>query len=489
MKKVLVANRGEIAIRIIKSLKELGILTVSVFSEFDRKSLHVLNSDESYFLGPSISKESYLNQEKIIDIAVKSKVDAIHPGYGFLSENHEFANKVLKANIIFIGPSPKTIKLMGNKILARESIKNYNVPILPGSNNKIKNISDGVKISNQIGFPILIKAAAGGGGKGMRVVKKQEDFNDAYNIAKSEALSSFGDGDVFIEKFLQNPRHIEVQILADNFGNIIHLFERECSIQRRHQKVIEEAPSVALSHKQRDEICECARRVAMSCGYVGAGTVEFLFDKNQFYFLEMNTRIQVEHPVTEFITSIDIVKQQIYIALNKKLQINQKDIKIFGHSIELRVYAEDSENDFNPDIGFLKQYIEPNGIGVRVDSGYQKNMEIPIYYDSLISKLIVHGNDRIEAIARMKRAIGEYHLMGIKSTLNFGLLVMNSNMFINGDYDTNFIKNLDSDFYNYEFSDDEKKLLSFFGAVTKKNESSNIFIENKKSLWLKRKKK
>ena len=323
----------------------------------------------------------------------------------------------------------------------------------------------------------------------MRVVKKQEDFNDAYNIAKSEALSSFGDGDVFIEKFLQNPRHIEVQILADNFGNIIHLFERECSIQRRHQKVIEEAPSVALSHKQRDEICECARRVAMSCGYVGAGTVEFLFDKNQFYFLEMNTRIQVEHPVTEFITSIDIVKQQIYIALNKKLQINQKDIKIFGHSIELRVYAEDSENDFNPDIGFLKQYIEPNGIGVRVDSGYQKNMEIPIYYDSLISKLIVHGNDRIEAIARMKRAIGEYHLMGIKSTLNFGLLVMNSNMFINGDYDTNFIKNLDSDFYNYEFSDDEKKLLSFFGAVTKKNESSNIFIENKKSLWLKRKKK
>ena len=489
MKKVLVANRGEIAIRIIKSLKELGILTVSVFSEFDRKSLHVLNSDESYFLGPSISKESYLNQEKIIDIAVKSKVDAIHPGYGFLSENHEFANKVLKANIIFIGPSPKTIKLMGNKILARESIKNYNVPILPGSNNKIKNISDGVKISNQIGFPILIKAAAGGGGKGMRVVKKQEDFNDAYNIAKSEALSSFGDGDVFIEKFLQNPRHIEVQILADNFGNIIHLFERECSIQRRHQKVIEEAPSVALSHKQRDEICECARRVAMSCEYVGAGTVEFLFDKNQFYFLEMNTRIQVEHPVTEFITSIDIVKQQIYIALNKKLQINQKDIKIFGHSIELRVYAEDSENDFNPDIGFLKQYIEPNGIGVRVDSGYQKNMEIPIYYDSLISKLIVHGNDRIEAIARMKRAIGEYHLMGIKSTLNFGLLVMNSNMFINGDYDTNFIKNLDSDFYNYEFSDDEKKLLSFFGAVTKKNESSNIFIENKKSLWLKRKKK
>ncbi|MAJ98937.1 MAG: acetyl-CoA carboxylase biotin carboxylase subunit [Flavobacteriales bacterium TMED288] len=488
MKKVLVANRGEIAIRIIKSLKELGILTVSVFSEFDRKSLHVLNSDESYFLGPSISKESYLNQEKIIDIALKSKVDAIHPGYGFLSENHEFASKVLNANIIFIGPSAKTIKLMGNKILARESIKKYNVPILPGS-NKIKNISDGVKISKQIGFPILIKAAAGGGGKGMRIVKKQEDFNDAYNIAKSEALSSFGDGDVFIEKFLQNPRHIEVQILADNYGNIIHLFERECSIQRRHQKVVEEAPSVALSHKQRDEICECAKRVAMSCKYVGAGTVEFLFDKNKFYFLEMNTRIQVEHPITEFITSIDIVKQQIHIALNKKLQIIQKDIKIFGHSIELRVYAEDSENDFNPDIGFLKQYIEPNGIGVRVDSGYQKNMEIPIYYDSLISKLIVHGKDRIEAIARMKRAIGEYHIMGIKSTLDFGLLVMNSNIFVNGDYDTNFIKNLSSDFYNYKFSNDEKKILSFFGAITKKNESNKIFIENKKSLWVKRKKK
>jgi len=488
MKKVLVANRGEIAIRIIKSLKELGILTVSVFSEFDRKSLHVLNSDESYFLGPSISKESYLNQEKIIDIALKSKVDAIHPGYGFLSENHEFASKVLNANIIFIGPSAKTIKLMGNKILARESIKKYNVPILPGS-NKIKNISDGVKISKQIGFPILIKAAAGGGGKGMRIVKKQEDFNDAYNIAKSEALSSFGDGDVFIEKFLQNPRHIEVQILADNYGNIIHLFERECSIQRRHQKVVEEAPSVALSHKQRDEICECAKRVAMSCKYVGAGTVEFLFDKNKFYFLEMNTRIQVEHPITEFITSIDIVKQQIHIALNKKLQIIQKDIKIFGHSIELRVYAEDSENDFNPDIGFLKQYIEPNGIGVRVDSGYQKNMEIPIYYDSLISKLIVHGKDRIEAMARMKRAIGEYHIMGIKSTLDFGLLVMNSNIFVNGDYDTNFIKNLSSDFYNYKFSNDEKKILSFFGAITKKNESNKIFIENKKSLWVKRKKK
>ena len=467
MKKVLVANRGEIAIRIIKSLKELGILTVSVFSEFDRKSLHVLNSDESYFLGPSISKESYLNQEKIIDIALKSKVDAIHPGYGFLSENHEFASKVLNANIIFIGPSAKTIKLMGNKILARESIKKYNVPILPGS-NKIKNISDGVKISKQIGFPILIKAAAGGGGKGMRIVKKQEDFNDAYNIAKSEALSSFGDGDVFIEKFLQNPRHIEVQILADNYGNIIHLFERECSIQRRHQKVVEEAPSVALSHKQRDEICECAKRVAMSCKYVGAGTVEFLFDKNKFYFLEMNTRIQVEHPITEFITSIDIVKQQIHIALNKKLQIIQKDIKIFGHSIELRVYAEDSENDFNPDIGFLKQYIEPNGIGVRVDSGYQKNMEIPIYYDSLISKLIVHGKDRIEAMARMKRAIGEYHIMGIKSTLDFGLLVMNSNIFVNGDYDTNFIKNLSSDFYNYKFSNDEKKNFIVFWSNNQK---------------------
>ncbi|KAA3633554.1 MAG: ATP-grasp domain-containing protein, partial [Bacteroidetes bacterium] len=380
MRKILVANRGEIALRVMKTIRKMGINVVAIYSEADRDAPHVRYADEAVCVGPPPSSESYLQIDKIIEVAKALNVDGIHPGYGFLSENDHFAKKVEDSGITFIGPGPEAIRIMGNKLAAKDAVKYYNIPMVPGTEEAITDIPAAKKIALDIGFPILIKAAAGGGGKGMRVVEHEKDFEDQMNRAVSEALSSFGDGAVFIEKYIQQPRHIEIQVLADKHGNTIHLFERECSIQRRHQKVIEEAPSSVLTPQLRASMGTDAVNVAKACSYVGAGTVEFLLDADHnYYFLEMNTRLQVEHPVTEYITGVDLVEQQIRIARGEELAISQDDLTITGHSIELRVYAEDPENDFLPNIGKLEHYELPEAEGVRVDEGYESGMEIPSY--------------------------------------------------------------------------------------------------------------
>jgi acetyl-CoA carboxylase biotin carboxylase subunit len=442
MRKILVANRGEIALRIIRSLKEMNISTVAVYSEADRDSPHVKAADEAVLLGPAPSKDSYLRADKILEICKVLNVDGIHPGFGFLSENSNFANAVEAAGITFIGPSAHAMELMGSKLAAKEAVSKYNTPLVPGTEEAITDIDVAKARAVEIGFPILIKASAGGGGKGMRVVENVEEFEEQMNRAISEAVSSFGDGAVFIEKYVLGPRHIEIQILADKHGNIVYLFERECSIQRRHQKVIEEAPSAVLTPELRKKMGEDAVNVAKSCDYVGAGTVEYLLDKDRnYYFLEMNTRLQVEHSVSELITGIDLVKEQVRAARGEKLGFTQDDLKIRGHAIELRVYAEDPQNNFLPDIGKLEVYRKPEGPGIRVDDGFEEGMEIPIYYDPMISKLIVHAENREAAIGRMKRAIKEYHIKGVKNTLSFGTYVMNHPAFVSGDFDTGFVKN------------------------------------------------
>ena len=442
MKKILVANRGEIAIRIMRSAKEMGIKTVAVYSDADRQSPHVMYADQAVRIGPSPSSESYLKMDKIIEVCKDLDVDAIHPGYGFLSENAEFARKVEKENIVFIGPSALAMEMMGNKLKAKETVKKFNVPMVPGTDEKLTDVSVGKSVAKEIGYPILIKAAAGGGGKGMRVVEQESQFEEQMNLAISEAISSFGDGSVFIERYVGSPRHIEIQILADKHGNVVHLFERECSVQRRHQKVVEEAPSSVLDDALREEMGQCAISVAKSCDYVGAGTVEFLLDENNdFYFLEMNTRLQVEHPVTELITSVDLVKEQIMVAQGQKLSFSQDDIAIKGHAIEVRVYAEDPFNNFSPDIGILKTYKLPDSIGVRVDNGFEQGMEIPIFYDSMLCKLITYGKNRQEAIDRMVRAIDDFTITGVITTLPFGKFVMENEHFKSGNFDTHFVKN------------------------------------------------
>jgi acetyl-CoA carboxylase biotin carboxylase subunit len=440
MKKVLVANRGEIALRVMRSVKEMGMKSVAVYSEADRYSPHVLYADEAICLGPAPSSESYLCGDKIIEACKKLNVDAIHPGYGFLSENAEFTRAVNESGIEFIGPSARSIEMMGDKLSAKSVVKEYNVPMVPGTDHAIDNIEEAKDIAKVIGFPILIKASAGGGGKGMRVVESANDFEEQMGLAVSEAVSSFGNGAVFIEKYIASPRHIEIQILADKHGNIVHLFERECSIQRRHQKVVEEAPSSILTENLRSKMGKCAVNVARSCDYFGAGTVEFLLDEQMnFYFLEMNTRLQVEHPVTEMITGVDLVKQQILVAKGEKLAFKQSDLSISGHAIEVRVYAEDPTNNFLPDIGVLTGYTRPSGIGVRVDDGFEEGMEIPIFYDSMISKLITYGANRAESLARMSRAISDYKIVGIQTTLPFGAFVMKHPSFISGNFDTHFV--------------------------------------------------
>jgi propionyl-CoA carboxylase alpha chain len=441
MKRILIANRGEIAVRIIKTLKRLNIFSIAVFSDSDRNALHVKMADEAYYIGASPSAQSYLNQERIIEVAKAHSIDAIHPGYGFLSENADFADKILAAGIIFIGPKPETIRVMGSKLAAKDAVKDFNVPLPPGTDFPVEDLKEAAKLAEQIGYPILIKATAGGGGKGMRIVREPEKLNEQFVRAISEAQSAFGNGSVFIEKYIETPRHIEVQILADNYGNTVYLNERECSIQRRHQKVIEEAPSVIITPELRKKLGETAFRVAKSCNYTGAGTVEFLMDKDSnFYFLEMNTRLQVEHPVTEFITGLDLVEEQIRIADGEPLQIKQKNVKLKGHAIELRVYAEDPENGFLPTTGYLDEYIEPEDENIRVDSGFEVGAEIPIYYDPMISKLIVYGKNRDEAIFRMKKAIAAYKIKGVKTTLAFGELIMNHENFLSGNFDTHFVE-------------------------------------------------
>ncbi len=442
MKKILVANRGEIALRVMRSIKEMGIQTVAIFSEADRMAPHVLYADEAVCVGPPPSAQSYLLGDKILKIAKQLNVDGIHPGFGFLSENADFAKKVSEAGIEFIGPSPKSIEIMGSKLAAKEAVANYDIPMVPGTENAIEDPQEAKKIAEGIGYPILIKASAGGGGKGMRIVNEAAELEEQMQLAISEAKSAFGDGAVFIEKYISSPRHIEIQIIGDKHGSIVHLFERECSIQRRHQKVIEEAPAVIMTEDLRERMGQSAIDVARSCDYFGAGTVEFLVDeKLNYYFLEMNTRLQVEHPVTEKITGIDIVKEQIKIARGEALSFKQEDLSIKGHAIELRVYAEDPTNNFLPDIGTLKTYQPPLGDGIRVDDGFREGMDIPIYYDPMIAKLITYAESRSEAIEKMIRAIDDYHISGIETTLDFGKWVMENEYFQKGELDTHFIKN------------------------------------------------
>lgn len=442
MQKILVANRGEIALRIMRTIRKMGIKSVAVYSEADRHSPHVLFADEAVCLGAAPSSQSYLNGDKIIAYCKELGVDGIHPGYGFLSENAEFAKKVEEAGINFIGPGPEAMKIMGSKLAAKESVKKYNVPMVPGIDKAIEDVNLAIQVADKIGYPVLIKASAGGGGKGMRVVEKADDMQEQMERAISEAKSSFGDGSVFIEKYVSSPRHIEIQILADKFGNTVHLFERECSIQRRHQKVVEESPSAIVTPEMRKRMGEAAVMVAKSCNYTSTGTVEFLVDdKLNFYFLEMNTRLQVEHPVTEMITGLDLVEQQIRIARGEKLSFTQDDLSIKGHAIELRVYAEDPLNNFLPSIGTLTTYVKPTGEGIRVDDGYEEGMAIPIYYDPMIAKLVTHGKDRREAVQKMIGAIKNYKIEGLTTTMPFGIFVFEHEAFLSGRFDTHFVKN------------------------------------------------
>ena len=447
MKKILVANRGEIAIRVMKTAQKMGIKTVAVYSTVDRNAPHVKFADEAVWIGEAPSSQSYLLGSKIIEVAKSLGVDAIHPGYGFLSENAVFAEEAEKNNIIFIGPKSKAIKIMGSKLAAKDAVKQYDIPMVPGFDQAITDVEKAKIVAKEIGFPILIKASAGGGGKGMRVVESEADFESQMDRAISEAIAAFGDGSVFIEKYVGSPRHIEIQIMADSHGNVLYLFERECSIQRRHQKVIEEAPSSVLSPELRKQMGEAAVLVAKSCDYLGAGTVEFLLDENNnFYFLEMNTRLQVEHPVTEWITGTDLVELQIRVARGEVLSMKQEDLKIKGHAVELRVYAEDPTNDFLPSVGHLEVYELPVGENIRVDNGFEQGMDIPIYYDPMLAKLITYGATREEAIQLMIKAIDGYHVQGVQTTLPFGKFVFEHDAFRSGNFDTHFVKK----YYNAE---------------------------------------
>ena len=441
IKKVLVANRGEIAVRIIRACRDLGITSVAVYSDTDRTAFHVRMADEAYHIGASPSAESYLVHEKIIGAATSCGADAIHPGYGFLAENARFAQAVIDAGLIFIGPKPETISLLGDKLLARETALKAGLPVTPGA--RLEGIADEAALgaAENIGFPILVKAAAGGGGKGMRIVNSPEEFTEALEGAAREAKAAFGDGRVYIEKYLARPRHIEIQILCDYHGNAIHLGERECSIQRRHQKVIEESPSPVMTPELREEMGRAAVDIARQSGYVGAGTVEFLVDQDMsFYFLEVNTRLQVEHPVTEMVTGLDLVAEQVAVAEGEELRYRQEDIQMRGHAIECRIYAENPEENFMPSTGTLKNYRIPAGPGVRVDSGVVIFSEIPIYYDPIVAKLVVWGKDRDEAIRRTSRALEEYRVSGVNTTIEFHRAIMRNEKFIAGDLSTRFLE-------------------------------------------------
>ncbi|MEJ6776779.1 MAG: acetyl-CoA carboxylase biotin carboxylase subunit [Crocinitomicaceae bacterium] len=441
MKKVLIANRGEIARRVIRTLKKMGIQSVAIYSDADANAPHVLEADEAVYVGASPSAESYLKQDVILQHCKNLNVDGVHPGYGFLSENGDFAQKVTDAGMIFIGPSPKAMALMGDKLSAKKAVKEFNVPLVPGIDRAITDANEAKEIARKIGYPVLIKASAGGGGKGMRLVESEDMLEEQMKLAQNEARSSFGNDACFVEKFVTKPRHIEIQVFADKQGNTVYLFERECSIQRRHQKVIEEAPSAILTPELREQMGNAAVNVCKACDYEGAGTVEFLLDADlKFYFLEMNTRLQVEHPVTEEITGLDLVEWQIRVARGENLPKAQNELSINGHAIEVRVYAEDTINGFTPDIGRLKRYSVPSGKSVRVDDAFLEGMDIPIYYDPMIAKLIVWGQTREKAIERTIRAIDEYQISGLKTTLDFGKYVLKHEAFTSGNFDTNFVR-------------------------------------------------
>jgi acetyl-CoA carboxylase biotin carboxylase subunit len=478
-KKILIANRGEIAVRIIRACRDMGIRPIAIFSEPDRSSLHVRLADEAYPIGSAAAAESYLAISKIIETAKRSGADAIHPGYGFLAENSEFAQACKDAGIIFIGPPPSAIEMMGNKMAARKTMKERGVPVVPGTEEPIIDESGINKIAERIGYPILIKAAAGGGGKGMRIVQDQSEIKSAVRGARSEAKSAFGDDRIYIEKYLHRPRHIEIQIMADAFGTYVYLGERECSIQRRHQKVIEEAPSPFVDAAMRQEMGQAAVKAAKAAGYVNAGTVEFLADeKGNFYFLEMNTRLQVEHPVTELVTGIDLAIEQIKIAQGERLSFEQKDIKINGHAIECRIYAEDPSNDFLPSIGTINYYREPSGPGVRIDSGVYESAEISVYYDPMISKLLAYGNNRSQAIARMLRALDEYHISGFTTNIDFHKAILQHPEFASGNLSTCFI----SEHYeaSVEQSNSVAEAVALAAALTEHRDRNKLSFSNAK---------
>ncbi|MDC9723209.1 MAG: acetyl-CoA carboxylase biotin carboxylase subunit [Urechidicola sp.] len=475
MKKILIANRGEIAIRVMQSARKMGIKTVAVYSTIDRNSLHVKYADEAICIGEPPSSQSYLLGSKIIEVAKKLQVDGIHPGYGFLSENADFAEEVEKNGIIFIGPKSQAIKTMGDKLAAKDAVKSYDIPMVPGFDKAITEVPEAKSMAKEIGYPILIKASAGGGGKGMRVVEKEGDLEKEMKHAVSEATASFGNGSVFIEKYISSPRHIEIQIMADSFGNTLSLFERECSVQRRHQKVVEEAPSSILTPELRKKMGEAAVNVAKSCDYLGAGTVEFLVDENlNFYFLEMNTRLQVEHPVTEFITGLDLVEMQIQVARGEKLSIKQEDLKIKGHAVELRVYAEDPLNNFSPSVGNLEVYLLPVGNNIRVDNGFEEGQDIPIFYDPMLSKLVTYGETRNEAIQLMIKAINDYKVVGVETTLPFGKFVCEHEAFTSGNFNTHFVKN----YYSPEALEDTAKKEARIASLI----AIKQYLEDKKML-------
>ena len=488
MKKILIANRGEIAVRVIKTCREMGISSVAIYSEADRDSKHVQLADEAVCIGPAPSSKSYLKGDEIISICHKLNVDGIHPGYGFLSENAAFVKAVNQAGIQFIGPSSEAIDLMGSKIASKQAVEKYGVPLVPGINHAVEDFKEAQSVANEIGYPVIVKASAGGGGKGMRIVEKAADLEGQMKTAQSEAQSAFGDRSVFIEKFVTKPRHIEIQLLADNHGNIVYLMERECSIQRRHQKLIEEAPSAVLSDSLREQMGRAAVNVAKACNYSGAGTVEFLLDADHnFYFLEMNTRLQVEHPVTELITGLDLVQQQINVARNQKLSFTQDDIIPNGHAIELRLTAEETTQDFLPAIGTIEIYNPPQSEYIRLDDFVYPGYKIPIYYDNMFAKLIVWGENRSQAIQRMIEAINQFEIRGIPTTLDFGRFVMQHPKFIEGDFDTNFI----SSYYTKEgIKKQDQSLLEAAAIFTflEFNEQKKPTIASHSSNWKNRKK-
>ncbi len=439
-KKILVANRGEIAVRIIRACREMGIQTVAIYSEADKDALHTQLADEAVCVGPAPSRDSYLNEKNILSATILKGAEAIHPGFGFLSENAKFAKMCEECNIKFIGPSSENIENMGNKSKAKDIMINAKVPVVPGSKGIVKDEKEALKIANSIGYPIMIKASAGGGGKGIRIVRRAEDVVKEFNTARSEAKISFNDDSMYIEKFVEKPRHIEIQILGDNYGNVVYLGERECSVQRKNQKVLEEAPSVALTEELRKQMGETAARAAKAIGYKNAGTIEFLVDKDlNFYFMEMNTRIQVEHPVTEMVTGIDLIKEQIKIAYGEPLKLKQEDIVLRGHAIECRINAENPYKNFMPSPGEIKNLFIPGGNGVRLDSGVYQGYKIPPVYDSMIGKLIVYGKDRNEAINKMKRALSEFVIEGIHTNIDLHLEILSNEKFVSGDFDTSFI--------------------------------------------------
>lgn len=440
-KKILIANRGEIAVRIIRTCKDMGIRTVAVYSEIDEESIHVHMADEAICIGPSQSKKSYLNIDNIISAALVTKAEAIHPGYGFLSENKNLIDACNHNNIVFIGPRKKHMEIMGDKSQARKIMMEAGIPVVPGTKESTNDEKVAFEMAKEVGYPLMIKASSGGGGRGMRIVHNEEEFITKFNTAKSESVVGFNDDSMYIEKFIENPRHIEFQILADSYGNVIHLGERDCSIQRRNQKVLEEAPCNTISKELREKIGQVALKAAKAVDYVNAGTIEFLLDKhNDFYFMEMNTRIQVEHPITEQITGVDLIKQQIKIAYGEKLSLNQEDIVINGHAIECRINAEDPDKNFRPSPGKIETYFAPGGYGIRVDTHIYSDYTIPPTYDSMIGKLIVWGQDRKDAIERMKRALDEMIIIGIKTNIDFQKQILNNEKFLENNIDTSFIE-------------------------------------------------